>query len=167
MSDDTEWEPGQPIRKAKGELGQIIALRLPPGADVYMALEEIARKERIASGLILSGLGSLREVTLRNVRLFPKEFPIQDRNRIYTPKAEPMELLALTGNISQRDGEVHVHAHAVISSGLEDGRVYGGHLLEGCIVFTTVEVVLCSIHGMAMVRKIDPQTRVVELYFSP
>jgi predicted DNA-binding protein with PD1-like motif len=90
MSDHTDWGPAQPIRKAKGELGQIIALRLPPDADIYRTIEEVVREEEIASGLILSGLGSLRQITLRNVRLFPKEFPIQDRNRIYTPKAEPM-----------------------------------------------------------------------------
>jgi len=167
MNGDTKWVPGQPYRQAKGELGQIIALRLPPGADVYTTLKEVARQEKIASGLILSGLGSLRQITLRNVRLFPEEFPIQDRHRIYAPRAEPMELLALSGNISQRDGEVHVHAHAMISSGLEEGAVYGGHLLEGCVVFSTVEIVICAIHGMNMIREMDPQTRVVELYFLP
>jgi hypothetical protein len=39
-------------------------------------------------------------------------------------------------------------------------------MAEGCTVFSTVEVVLCAIHGMAMIREMDPQTRVVELYFS-
>lgn len=167
MSDDMNWGPGKPFRQAEGELGRVIALRLPPGADVYATLEEVARREKIASGLILSGLGSLKQITLRNVRLFPKEFPIQDRHRIYTPRAEPMELLVLTGNISQRDGEVHVHAHAVVSSGLEEGAVYGGHLVEGCLVLSTVEIVICAIQGMTMIREMDPQTRVVELFFSP
>jgi predicted DNA-binding protein with PD1-like motif len=134
---------------------------------VYAALKEVAKQENITSGLILSGLGSLSRITLRNVRLFPEEFPIQDRHRIYVPKAEPMELLTLTGNISQRDGEVHVHAHAVVSSGLEEGTVYGGHLLEGCLVFSTVEIAICTVQGMTMVREMDPQTRVAELYFLP
>jgi predicted DNA-binding protein with PD1-like motif len=167
MRDDADWGSSQPIRQAKGELGQVIALRLPPGTDVYATLKEVAREQGIASGLILSGLGSLRQITLRNVRLFPEKFPIRDCHRIYTPRADPMELLSLTGNLSQRSGEVHVHAHAVVSSGLEEGLVYGGHLLEGCLVFSTVEIVICSIQGMSMVREMDPQTRVVELYFSP
>ena len=77
-----------------------------------------------------------------------------------------MELLALTGNISRIKNQINIHAHAVVSSGLEDARVFGGHLLEGCIVFSTVEIVLCSIQGMPMLREMDPQTRVVELYFS-
>ena len=165
--DSTVDTSGQSIRQAKGELGQIIALRLPPQSDVYAVLEEVARKEKIASGVILSGLGSLRQVTLRNVRLFPKAFPIQDCHRIYMPKEEPLELLALTGNLSQREGRVHVHAHAVVSSGLEEGLVYGGHLLRGCIVFSTVEVIICSIRGLTMVREMDPQTQVVELFFLP
>jgi predicted DNA-binding protein with PD1-like motif len=166
MKEDWVSELGHSIRQGSGELGRIIALRLPPDADVYRTLEEVARREQIASGVILSGLGSLREVTLRNVRLFPKEFPIQDRNRIYTPKAEPLEMLSLSGNISQRNGEVHVHAHIVISSGLEDGRVYGGHLSEGCIVFSTAEIILASVRELGMIREMDPETRVIELFFA-
>lgn len=167
MSENTGFDSSQPIREARGELGGIFALRLPPGTDIYRTLEQVAREKRIASGLILSGLGSLKEVTLRNVRLFPKEFPVLDRHRIFSPKAEPLELLALTGNISERTGEVHVHAHALVSSGLEEGLVYGGHLLEGCIVFTTAEIVICSIRGMTMVREMDPETGVLELFFRP
>jgi predicted DNA-binding protein with PD1-like motif len=165
IGDYTEQERGDSYRKATGQLGQVIVLRLPPGADVYNTLKEVARQEKIASGVILSGVGSLREITLRNVRLFPDRFPIQDRHRIYTPRAEPLELLALTGNVSQRGSEVHVHAHAVVSSGLEGGATHGGHLVEGCIVLSTVEIVICAIHGMTMVREMDPQTRVIELYF--
>lgn len=164
-SDAVRDEDAQMIRRAKGQLGEVIALRLPPGTDVYKAIGEIARDEEMFSGLILCAVGSLNRVTLRNFRLFPAEFPIQDRHRIFTPRDEPMELLALSGNISRRDGDVHVHAHAVISSGLEGGQVYGGHLVEGCMAYSTVELILCSIDGVRMVRKMDPQTRVVELYF--
>lgn len=167
MDNETNAATGRTYRQAKGELGQIIALRLPPDADVYTSLEELARREEIASGIILSGLGSLKQITLRNVRLFPEEFPIKDRHRIFSPRAEPLELLALAGNFSQRDGDVHVHAHAMISSGLEDGRAYGGHLLKGCIVFSTVEIVVCTVEGMSLIREMDPQTRVLELFFSP
>jgi hypothetical protein len=78
-----------------------------------------------------------------------------------------MELLALTGNISQIKDHVQIHAHAVVSSGLEDARVFGGHLLEGCIVLSTAEIVLCCIRDMPMIREMDPHTKAVELYFSP
>lgn len=166
IGDEASSLSALPIRKAKGELGSVIALRLPPGADVYKTVEEVAKSEGITSGLILSGLGALRQVTLRNVRLFPEEYPVQDRHRIYTPKAEPMELLALTGNISQIENQILIHAHAVVSSGLDNARAFGGHLLEGCIVFSTAEIVLCSIQGISMLRDMDPQTKMVQLTFS-
>ena len=166
VGDEEAWGPAQPYRHARGELGRLVILRLPPDADVYHALREVARQEGISSGVILSGVGSLKKITLRNVRLFPDEFPIQDRHRIYITKTEPLELLTLTGSISQRDGATHVHAHAVISSGLEEAAAYGGHLVEGCIVFSTVEIIIGAIHGIAMTREMDPQTRVIELCFA-
>ena len=121
------------IRMSEGRLGKLVVMRLGPGCDVKKSLEESVRQRNFRSGVILSGAGSLSQVTLRNVRLFPDEFPITDRNRIYTPKKEPLEVLSLTGNIANKDGQVHMHCHITISSGLEEGRAYGGHLLEGCI----------------------------------
>ncbi len=165
--DDTVSQSALRIDKAQGELGPVVALRLPPGADIYKTLEQVAESEGITSGLILSGLGSVKQVSLRNVRVFPEEFPIEDRHRVFTPKAEPMELLALTGNISHFTNRIHIHAHVVLSSGVGGGPVFGGHLVEGCIVFSTAEIVLCSIQGMPMLREMDPQTRTFELCFSP
>ena len=155
------------VRIGKGALGKVVAFRLGPGCDLMKSIEEIAKKENIQSGLVLSGAGSLSQVTLRNVRLFPDEFPIMDRNRIYTPKKEPLELLSLSGNISKRDGEIHVHCHITISSGLDDGRAYGGHLVEGCLILSYCEIIIAEITGLEMKRDIDPETRGPELFFEP
>jgi hypothetical protein len=78
-----------------------------------------------------------------------------------------MELLSLSGNISRKDGEVSIHGHITISSGLDDGRAYGGHLIEGCVVFSTCEVIIAEITGLEMKRNIDSETRVLELYPQP
>ena len=153
------------VRMAEGALGRVVAIRLGPGDDVIKSLEEIARQKNIKSGVILSGAGVLSQVTLRNVRLFPDEFPVQDRNRIYTPKKEPLEVLSLSGNISRRDGEVHIHCHITVSSGLEDGRAYGGHLIEGCIVLAYCEIIIAEITGMEIKRRTDPETKGPELFF--
>ncbi len=153
------------IRMSEGKLGRLVVMRLGPGCDVMKSLEESARKNNFRSGVILSGAGSLSQITLRNVRLFPDKFPITDRNRIYTPKKEPLEVLSLTGNIANKDGEVHMHCHITISSGLDDGRAYGGHLLEGCIVLSYCEIVLAEIIDVEMKRNIDPETQALELYF--
>lgn len=155
------------IRMGEGKLGATFVMRLGPGCDVMESITEIARRKNFRSGVILSGAGSLKQVTLRNVRLFPEKFPVRDRDRIYTPKQEPLEILALQGNISRKDGEVHVHCHITISSGLDDGQAYGGHLIEGCIVFSYCEIVIAEITGLAMKRDTDPETGALELYFEP
>ena len=155
------------IRMSIGELGRVVVMRLAPGCDLMKSLEEIPKRENLRSGVILSGAGSLRQVTLRNVRLFPDDFPITDRDRIYTMKKEPLELLSLSGNISRKDGEVSVHCHITISSGLDEGMAYGGHLTEGCVVFSTCEVIIAEIVGLKMKRNIDPETRVPELFLEP
>lgn len=155
------------VRIGQGELGKVVVFRLGPGCDLLKSLEEIVKRENIQSGLVISGAGSLSQVTLRNVRLFPDEFPIQDRNRIYTPKKEPLELLSLAGNIARKDGEVSIHCHVTVSSGLDDGGAYGGHLIEGCLVFSYCEVVIAEITGLKMKRNIDPETRGPELFFEP
>jgi predicted DNA-binding protein with PD1-like motif len=65
---------------------------------------------------------------------------------------EQVELLSLIGDITLKDGEPQVHAHAVI--GKRDGTAHGGHLLEAH-VRPTCEVVLTQ--SLAHLRKeFDP-----------
>ncbi len=159
----SDWDK---IRIGRGNLGRVIAFRLGPGLNLLQSLEEIARRENIGSGVILSGAGSLRQVTLRNVRLFPDKFPVMDRNRIYTLKKEPLELLSLSGNIAKKGDEVYIHCHITVSSGLDDGRAYGGHLIEDCEVFSYCEIVIAEITGLEMKRETDPETQGLELFFT-
>jgi len=155
------------IRMATGGLGKAVVARLGPDCDLLKSIEEVAESENIRSGIILSGAGSLSQVTLRNVRLFPDEFPIMDRDRVFIPKKEPLELLSLSGNIARKDDGIFVHCHITISSGLDDGQAYGGHLIEGCLVFSTCEIIVVEITGLTMRRNIDTETRVTELFFEP
>lgn len=153
------------MRIGRGGFGGIVVMRLGPGCDLMKSLEKAAEDGNIRSGVILSGAGSLSQITLRNVRLFPDEFPVTDRSRIYTPKHEPLEVLSLQGNISRKDGKTHIHCHITISSGLDDGRAYGGHLVEGCLVFSYCEIVIAEITDLEMTRNIDAETGALELYF--
>jgi predicted DNA-binding protein with PD1-like motif len=155
------------VRMGTGQLGRVIVLRLAPGNDILKTIKEVAEKENIKAGIVLSGAASLTQATLRNVRMFPNKFPITDRERIYIEKEEPLEMLNLSGNISSNKGEVHVHCHLTISSGLDDGIAYGGHLVDGCIVFSTGEIAIAEVSGVAIERQVDPETKALELYFKP
>lgn len=153
------------IRKCTGTLSRVVAARLAPGADLMESLENIATEEGITNGVILSGAASLTKAVLRNVGQFPETFPITDKVRVFSTRTDPMELLALSGNISTRGSQCHIHCHAVISSGEEDGRAYGGHLMKGTEIFSTGEIVLAEITGCEMIRLEDPETKSAELYF--
>jgi predicted DNA-binding protein with PD1-like motif len=48
-----------------------------------------------------------------------------------------------------------------------DGRVTGGHLLDGCMVRTTAEIVLGLVDGLAFAREVDPSTGWRELSITP
>ena len=157
-------QPG--IRVGEGALGRILALHMDPGTDVLKGLQRALADQGLRSAVIISGAGSLKQAVLRNVRSIPNQFPITDANRVYVAKDEPMELLSLTGNVAVRqDGVVVVHGHLVISSGLQDGLAYGGHLVEGSIVFSTMEILVAEVAGLALTRRVDEITRAAELTF--
>jgi predicted DNA-binding protein with PD1-like motif len=155
-------------RYAVGELGRVVVLRLGPGDDILPAILEIASECGIQQGIILGGAASLTQARLRNVRRYPGQFPITDEVRVFSAFDGPLELLSLSGNISQTAKRgAYIHCHAAISTGQPDAMAYGGHLLAETTVFSTAELSLVEVRGCDMLRLDDPETRVGELYFRP
>ena len=150
-----------------GQLGRVVVARLAPGNDLLGSLGEIARREGIEAGVILSGAASLSRAVLRNVRRLPPELPITDGDRVFVRKDGAIELLALSGNIAEQNGEVSIHAHITISVGEQDGLAYGGHLVPGCVVFSLAEIVIAEVRGLEMVRGYDEATRGPQLFLRP
>jgi predicted DNA-binding protein with PD1-like motif len=68
---------------------------------------------------------------------------------------EPAEILNCTGNVSELDGEIFVHAH--ITLGLKDGTVKGGHLVEGTKIFAC-ELFIIPLDGDQLKRTFDEKT---------
>ena len=50
------------------------------------------------------------------------------------------------------------------SQWMPHGRVFGGHVARGCIVRTTVEILLALLPDHAFSREADPQTGFMELF---
>src|SRR5687767_6621238 len=125
-------------------------LRLSPGDDLRAALEasfaSLAREHGIAAACIVSAVGSLSQAVVR-----------------YADKAGgsdiqgPLELLMLSGTLSP-DG---AHLHVSVADG--NGAVKGGHLMPGCIVRTTAEVVIALLPGWEFRRELDEATGFKEL----
>lgn len=133
------------------ELGSlnVFAVRLSPGTDVRQAIEEIAKRERISAGSILSAVGSLSRVQLRFANA--KE---------PTELAGKYEILTLSGTLSAAG----VHLHMAVAN--ERGDCKGGHLVKGCQVYTTLELVIAQFTNLRFTRQWDALTGYPELEIS-
>jgi hypothetical protein len=122
------------------------ALRLKPGQDLRRELESFAKAEKLQGGLVLTAVGSLTKAALR----------LADQTET-TEFEGKFEIVSLVGTLSP-DG---VHLHVSLSD--KTGRTVGGHLVEGCTVYTTVELVVGEVEGVRFTRETDAQTGYKEL----
>ncbi|MFN2354908.1 MAG: PPC domain-containing DNA-binding protein [Desulfopila sp.] len=67
------------------------------------------------------------------------------------------EIVSLTGVLSKYGS----HYHIAIAD--ERGTSFGAHLMEGCKVYTTAEIVIGIISNCSFLRTFDPQTGYSEL----
>ena len=69
----------------------------------------------------------------------------------------PLEIVSLSGTL----GAGGPHLHLAVAG--DDGAMTGGHLLHGCEVRTTAEIVLALSDAVAFERPVDPATGYHEL----
>lgn len=120
--------------------------RLRRGSDLLKALQEYARTRRIAAGTVVSGVGCVTRARVRDA----SGVTVRELN-------EPLEIVSLMGTLST--ARTHLH----IALAREDLTVLGGHLMEGCIVNTTAEVVLLELDGVRFGAEWDGETGYDEL----
>ncbi len=146
------------MEMAQGELKRVIAVRLRPGTDVLLGLEEACKRAGINNGVILSAIGSLDGVQFCN----PVELPEKKAGYGYGETLHltgPIELTNASGIICHDDqGVTNLHVHISLSD--RHGNAHGGHLVEGTKVLLTVDVVIAEIGGLVMGRKFDEELEV-------
>lgn len=125
----------------------IHAIRLLPGQDLKQELLKFTESKEITAGCILTCVGSLQQVCLRLAN--------QDKSETYPGK---FEIIGLTGTLSQ-DG-VHLHIGVADTS----GKMTGGHLMAGSLIYTTAEIVIGEIDHLIFDRKLDESTSYNELF---
>ncbi len=143
------------------KLDGAILSRLMPGEDLFGRLKTIAKEKGIERGIVISAIGSLKNVVFVNVRPHTG-IPVKTEDMIEIEEAGPFELLSLEGNFfpSQEDGEPVIHLHAIL--GTSSGSVSGGHLLKAT-VFTTAEIILGSLTGSSVYKAKSDMTQRMEL----
>ncbi len=125
----------------------ILMGRLPYGSDLLEALTAVCRREGISLGRV-EALGAVQRARLAFYSQEAREY------RFFVVN-QPLEIAALHGNISTKDGAPFLHAHLVLSDGR--GKTYGGHLAEGTETFAC-EYLVEALSGPALLRAPDEQT---------
>lgn len=138
---DLRLAPALIATPAEGVAMRTVALRLPPGADLRPALLAYCEAQGIEAACVLSAVGSLQDAA---IRFAGRKNACHAEGRL--------EIVSLTGTLSRHG----CHLHIAVADGR--GRVSGGHLMEGCRVRTTAEIVLGVLPGVRFEREHDATT---------
>ena len=122
------------------------ALRLSPGQDLRQELQAYAQAHGLHAAAVVTGVGSLTTVALR----------LANQSGAATRHGH-FEIVSLVGTVSVNGSHLHL---AVADS---TGQTFGGHLLDGCRIYTTAEIVLSELPELEFTRAPDPVTTYQEL----
>jgi predicted DNA-binding protein with PD1-like motif len=143
----------------RGRIQRIVMGKIKMDVDLLKAIEEMVRREKIHTGVILSAVGALKKATFRNLKVLPHDFKIKDHHRVYLDLEQPMEIVSLTGWIAAlENGTPEIHAHFSASTVMGDTVVtLGGHLTPGTITSIKVVVVIGAIEESNIKACLDPR----------
>lgn len=122
------------------------AFRLTRGQDLKESIIAYAIAHHIEASVVISSVGCVFVARLRDA----SGVNIQDI-------PQHMEIVSLTGTVS-----IHrTHLHAAFAK--EDLSTIGGHLMPGCIINTTAEIVLLELTDTVFAPMFDGETGYEEL----
>ena len=124
----------------------VFVFRLKPHDDLKRSILDFARDHQINAGVILTCVGSVEQYNLR----------FANQTKASTKKGF-FEIVSLTGTFSPE--ACHLHVSLSDSSGV----TIGGHLLDDTLVYTTAEIAIALLPGLAFERKPDPTYGFLEL----
>lgn len=130
------------LRYKEYRQGRRFLVKIRPGESLQGNICALLAAEKIESAVVLSGIGSVRNVRLKDIKSGAR-LPITPARLVEHEMEGPFELLCITGNIvpcAEGKSDSHLHIMAAKSS----GDVIGGHLFD-CEVFATCEIVLVEI----------------------
>ena len=131
----------------EASVGPAHILKPPFGSDLLRELEAYVRTKGINLAW-LWGLGAVSRATIRYYDQPKQEWIDLDLD-------QRLEVAGLVGNVSLMNGEPILHVHVTLAD--HKGRCYGGHLGHNTLVFN-LEVLLVTLSGPPVTRKLDPQT---------
>ena len=123
------------MRCITSEISKVITVRIDTDEDVLSSIEDAVREQGIKHGIILTGVGSIKDYHIHVV-----ETTNIPPGNVFKKKSGPFDVLSITGFIM--GGRVHAH----ISLSDEKGSI-GGHLERGCTTLTFCIVSIGVVSG--------------------
>ena len=128
------------------DIGRNFIVRAKLDSDIIAFLNNAAKKHGITTATF-TVIGALKWAKLG--------FYDQDKHEyLENLLSTPQEIATCIGNISTKEGEPFVHAHAVLAD--RNGNARGGHLLEGKVF--AAEIHLSELIGEEILRVNDDVT---------
>ena len=121
----------------------LIGIRMEDGEDFFTSLETVCKNYNVESGIILSGIGMLRNI---KIGYWNGTEYVTDEIK------NPVELVSMQGNIgtTENDGDPIIHIHIAVAK--EDHSVIGGHLVSATIN-NTGEIFVQKLENIVLLRK--------------
>lgn len=135
------------MKLVEAKAGKMIFARLFEDEDLLEAISQAVKKSGVKAGFFAL-IGTLKKAKMG--------FFHQGR---YQPinMAEPLEIVSCIGNISLKEEKLHVHAHIAVSN--MKGEVFGGHVMPGCAIAATGELILVEAVDVNLRRELDEKTK--------
>lgn len=119
--------------------GRFFAMRLKPGEDVLDTLQAFVAANNLPAAAIVTVVGSLTHAMIRYAA-----------RPVGTLREGLFEIVSMIGTVEAAGAHVH------ISCSDENGDMFGGHMLSGCLVRTTCEIVLMELTDLTFSREPCP-----------
>ena len=123
------------------------AFRLLPGVDLRLSIEDFVKENNIEAGWVACCIGSLTTYSIR----FANQPEAENGNGYF-------EILNCSGTVSIHGS----HLHLCVAD--NKGKTIGGHLMFGCRIYTTAEIIIVESADYIFSRVHDTQTLFKELH---
>jgi predicted DNA-binding protein with PD1-like motif len=141
--------------------GRVTTFRLGPGEDLKQSLLAFTAQHSLSATSVLSTVGSLKSLHLRLASPTNGEAP-----KFYSTTSRNFEIVSLVGTSEYNSTSNSSYGHFHMSVADESGVVVGGHLMDGCLVFTTAEITIMRMPHLQFRRDFDPRSGYAELVVS-
>ena len=130
--------------------GGVVIAKLDDGDDLFACIEELAAKHAVRNGMVMWGIGMLREFEIGYFN--GKEYERETYR-------DCMELLGLHGTIAANaDPKLHLH----VAAAGRDHRTVGGHLFRATVCVLN-ELCLIRLRKSTLNRVLNPRSGLKEL----